>query len=514
MPQYLFHDSLATTAKAVPDKVAIIANGQRYTYQELYDSARCLARGLQDLGLQRGERVAVYMDNSWSCAVSIYAILLAGGVMMVMNPQTKAEKLTELLWDSEASFLLTDKGGIEDGLEGRAHLKWIVSTAAEADVSKQLLSFDEVLATAAPNPTDVGTIPLDLAALIYTSGSTGHPKGVMMTHQNMVFTMTSVIDYLRLTSEDRILNVLPLAFSYGLYQLFMSVTLGATLLLEHSFSFPMQIVEQFQKEQITVFPSVPTMFATLLSLAKKNNFTLPSVKCITNAADALPEQFTVPLQELFPNALIFKMYGLTECKRVCYLEPELVAQKPFSVGKAIPGTEIFLRSETGEPVPPGETGILHVRGPHVMLGYWKKPELTAHMLKAGRYPGERILCTHDQFRMDEEGFLYFVGRSDDIIKTRGEKVSPVEVENVLHGIPGIKNASVIGVPHEIFGEAVCAYVVLEDGSTLGEQAIKRACLAHLESYMVPSKIVFVSDLPKTGSGKVRKKDLRELSVKV
>ena len=190
----------------------------------------------------------------------------------------------------------------------------------------------------------------------------------------------------------------------------------------------------------------------------------------------------------------------------------MVAVRPTSVGRAIPGTEVFLLTPDGKPVPPGEPGILHVRGPHVMLGYWKQPELTDRMLKPGRYPGERVLCSHDVFTMDEEGYLYFVGRTDDIIKTRGEKVSPVEVEQVLHRIPGVREAAVIGVPDEMLGEAIRAFVVLEDGAVLTERDVKKACLAALESFMVPRDVVFLPELPKTANAKVRKKDLREVAV--
>jgi acyl-CoA synthetase (AMP-forming)/AMP-acid ligase II len=364
-----------------------------------------------------------------------------------------------------------------------------------------------------PSPRAAGVIPIDLAALIYTSGSTGNPKGVMLTHQSMLFAVGSITEYLRLGSDDRILNVLPLAFDYGLYQLLMAVALGATLVLERSFTFPVPVLARVAEEQVTVFPLVPTVAATLLALKKKrSDWVLPSVTRVTNTAAALPADFIARLAEIFPHALIFPMYGLTECKRVSYLEPEVVATRPTSVGKAIPGTEVFLLSPDGEPVLPKEPGILHVRGPHVMQGYWRQPELSARMLKPGRYPGERVLCTHDVFTMDEEGYLYFVGRTDDIIKTRGEKVSPVEVENVLHRVPGVREAAVIGVPDEALGEAIRAFVVPDEGATLTEQDVKKACLAALESFMVPRDVVFVPELPKTSNAKVRKQDLREVRV--
>jgi acyl-CoA synthetase (AMP-forming)/AMP-acid ligase II len=374
---------------------------------------------------------------------------------------------------------------------------------------QRIESFDQVVASSAPFAQSSGVIPLDLAALIYTSGSTGNPKGVMQTHRSMVFAAGSLIEYLRLGESDRILCVLPLAFDYGLYQLLMAITLGATLVLERSFTYPAQIFARMREQSVTVFPGVPTIYAMLLSTHARSPLSFPEVTRVTNTAAALPDDFVTRLREIFPNALIYKMYGLTECKRVAYLEPELADTKPGSVGKAIPGTEVYLLSPQGEPVPPGETGILYVRGPHVMVGYWKRQDLTDHMLKPGKLPGEKVLCTQDFFRMDEEGFLYFVGRSDDIIKTRGEKVSPVEVENAIHAIPGVREVAVVGIDDELLGQAIRAYVVLNSDVAMNDKQLRAACAARLENFMVPKEFVFLQELPKTATGKVSKKLLIE-----
>ena len=513
--QRLLPDTLLDSAARWPDKTALITESGRYTYADLLDSARRLARALQDRGVRRGDRVAIYIENSWPAVVAIYGTLLAGGALTVINPQTKEDKLAYMLADSEARVLVSDASHARmfgPALDHAPDLTWVVCADAPPECARPITALDDVLAATPPSPYTSGVIPLDLAALIYTSGSTGNPKGVMLTHQNMLFAVGSITEYLRLSSDDRILNVLPLAFDYGLYQLLMTVALGATLVLERSFAFPVAIMKRIPEENVTVVPLVPTIAATMLALNKSGEWVFPSVTRVTNTAAALPADFIPRLATLFPRALIFPMYGLTECKRVSYLEPEMAARRPTSVGKAIPGTEVFLLSPDGEPVPPGEPGVLHVRGPHVMLGYWKQPDLTAHMLKPGRYPGERVLCTHDIFTMDEEGYLYFVGRTDDIIKTRGEKVSPVEVENVLFKIPGVREAAVIGVPDEVLGEAVRAFIVLDEGATLTERDIKKACLASLESFMVPRDVVFRAELPKSTNAKVRKKDLREESV--
>ena len=508
-PQRLLHESLFEPAATTPDKPALVADGRSWSYAELSDAALRLARVLQDAGLARGDRVVIFMDNTAECAISLFGTLAAGGVFVVANPQTKTDKLTYLLEDSEAAFLLTESslGRIWRGaVEGVESLRGVFC-AAKGDDDGTAQDFGAALAAAEPAPRASGTIPVDLAALIYTSGSTGNPKGVMMTHANMVFTAGSVAQYLRLAEDDVIMNVLPLAFDYGLYQLLMAMRIGGTLVLERSFAFPAQTLKRIEEERVTVFPGVPTVYATLVSM--KSPGVYESVRRLTNTAAALPPSFHDALHERFPNALIFRMYGLTECKRVSYLEPELVDEKPTSVGKAIPGTEAFVLREDGTRVEPGESGILHVRGPHVMAGYWRSPELSAHWLREGPLPGERMLCTHDTFTVDEDGFLYFVGRTDDIIKTRGEKVSPIEVENALFAIDGVKEAAVIGVPDDVLGEAIRGYVVLEEGVALSEGEIIAVCRTKLESFMVPREVVFLDDLPKTPTGKVRKKSLTE-----
>lgn len=520
--QRLLHDALLTSTDLHAGKVAVVADGASYSYAALLDAALRLARALQDNGVRRGDRVAVYLENSWAAAVTVYGTLLAGATLTAINPQTKAEKLAYVLADSEASALVTERSLAPVFVAALAHapnVQCVICSGGLPDAATErspvdrrtFLDFDEALASAEPRPRGRGVIPIDLAALVYTSGSTGNPKGVMLTHQNMVFAAGSIAEYLRLDASDRIVNVLPFAFDYGLYQLLMTILLGATLIVERSFVYPVPVLRRVIEHQVTVFPIVPTIGATLLSLNRSSGWTFPGVRRVTNTAAALPAEFIPRLATVFPNALIFAMYGLTECKRVSYLEPERVLEKPTSVGRAIPGTEVFLLSADGAPVPAGEPGVLHVRGPHVMLGYWKQPELTAAMLKPGRLPGERVLCTHDFFTMDADGDLYFIGRSDDIIKTRGEKVSPVEVENVLHRIAGVREAAVVGVPDELLGEAIRAFVVLDEGASLTEQQVKRECMANLEGFMVPRDVVFVRELPKTATAKVSRRLLREFA---
>lgn len=511
--QRLLHDNLLQRggSKRTRDRIGLIVDGRSYTFGNLLDTAMHLAGALRCRGVDRGDRVAVYLENSWTCVVAIFGILIAGGVVVLINPQTKSHKLEFILRDCGAKVLVTHDQ-LTHGF--RAALRRLekpptvlcagVPAAGYSD-SVGLESIDEAIACARPLAEPASTIPPDLAAIIYTSGSTGTPKGVMQTHQSMVFTKASLIEYLRLTGNDRILCVLPLSFDYGLYQLLMAVALGACLVLERSFTYLGQILGRLRDERITVLPGVPTIFSTLLAAHRRDPLSFPSITRITNTAAALPEDFTPGLHAIFPNALIYKMYGLTECKRVSYLEPELVDARPGSVGKAIPGTEVYLLTTDGKPVQPGGTGILYVRGPHIMAGYWNRPDLTDQMLKPGKLPGERVLCTHDLFRMDHDGFLYFVGRTDDIINSRGEKVSPVEVENALHRISGVREAAVVGVPDPLLGEAVRAYVVIDTASDLTTQSIRVQSAEYLEPYMVPAQVILCGSLPRNPNGKVDKK---------
>lgn len=506
-PQRLVHESLLAAASAVPHKDAIVDEYKRRTYAELADDALRFARVLQDDGLQRGDRVALYLDNTALSAAAIFGVLLAGGVFTFINPQTKAEKLAVILNDSEASFLVAEahSTAITAAAVAKASCVSRVYVTRGEDATSDFADFDKSIEAVSPEPRAPGTIAPDLAALVYTSGTTGEPKAVMMSHAALVFTVESIAEYLRLDPDDRILSVLPLAFTYGLSQLLLTFRLAATLLLERSFAFPTRTLQRLREEEATVFPAVPTVWATLLGMSHEGPYR--SVRCLTNAAAGLPPAFHEGLRRIFPNAALFRMYGQTECIRVCYLDPERIDQKPTSVGKAIPGTEANVVDDRGRPVEAGEVGVLQVRGPHVMLGYWRAPQLTAERLREGPYPGGRILSTHDHFTIDEDGDLFFVDRSDDIIKSRGEKVSSVEVENAIHEIPGVRQAAVIGVPDDLLGQSVRAYVVLQEGVLLTEQEIIRACRAKLENFMVPRNVVLVEELPHTVSGKVRKKSL-------
>lgn len=283
-------------------------------------------------------------------------------------------------------------------------------------------------------------------------------------------------------------------------------------MLARSFTYPMQVFNRMNNEAVTSFAGVPTIFAMMLAQDAKQPLHFPSVRILTNAAAVLPVEFIPGIRRMFPQAGLYKMYGQTECIRSAYLNPALADIKPESVGCAIPGTELLLLDEDGQPVAPTEIGNLYVRGPHLMQGYWKQPEKTAEVLVPGLLPGEFLLKSGDLFRQDADGDFYFVARSDEIIKSRGEKVSPTEVENAIYSLSSVQEVVVAGIPDPILGEAVCAFVTIRDGENLSIQQIKHICNERLENYMVPKHIVLLPELPHTANGKLSRKLVLEQCV--
>ena len=508
-------DYLHHSARRLPDKTALVCDEQRLTYSEIEARSNALANALVSRDIERGDRVVVFADNTVEAVVAFWAVLKANAVVSVVNSLTKTGKLARLLNDCRAAALFTNArhaAVFKEAAARCAHLRTVivagtVEPARLAAVPHGISWNDAVHGQPTDRCPPRRNIDIDLAAIIYTSGSTGDPKGIMLSHRNMLTAATSITTYLESGEDDVILGVLPLSFDYGLYQMIMAFRMGARLVLERSFTYPAEVLKKVVTEKVTGFPGVPTIFAMMAEMKTLNEYDFSGIRYVTNTAAALPVKHILFLKDLFPAARIYSMYGLTECKRCTYLPPEDLDRKPASVGVAIPNTEIWIVDEHDNRLGSNQVGQLVVRGATVMKGYWGKPEATARRLRPGPLPGEQILYTGDYCRFDEDGYLYFVSRMDDIIKTRGEKVAPKEVENALMEIPGVREAAVVGMPDPILGEAVKAYVVLQDGAALTEKAIQIECQKRLETFMVPKQVKFVSDLPKTTTGKIKKTGL-------
>jgi amino acid adenylation domain-containing protein len=513
----LVQDFLINSAKRFPDKTALVCGDRRYTYARIYDQSTRLAHALIAMGLKRQDRVVIFCENSVESVVSLFAILMAGGIFVMLNPAMKAKKLAYILNNSGAAAVIAHESKsmvVREAAANAADLRYVVWTETAL---KQMLppsarttefEWNFLLSGAgssSPTPQFPRTIDVDLATVIYTSGSTGDPKGVMSTHGNMVAAARSITAYLENTPEDIILNTLPLSFDYGLYQLIMNCLFGGTLLLEQSFAFPYRVLERLVRERVTGFPIVPTMAALLLQMQTLEQFDFSALRYITNTAAALPVPHIRRLIELFPNVRIYSMYGLTECKRVAYMPPEKLSERPGSVGIPMPNCEVFVVDEEGREQEPNQVGELVVRGANVMQGYWNAPEESARRFRPGRYRSDTLLYSGDLFRKDEDGYLYFVGRKDDMIKTKDERVSPKEIENVICELDDVTEAAVIGVPDGILGQAVKAFIVLKNAAETTEKIILGHCRKNLEPFMVPKHLELRSSLPRTSSGKIDKK---------
>jgi len=502
----LAHELLDRCADATPDEVALIDASGSHSFQEMATDSSRAAGWLQAHGVGRGDRVMIVAENSAMVVMWVFATLRAGGVFVVVNPTTKSDKLAFLLEDSGARAVIVGAiGARELVLALRRSPTEVVSVVWLDEVpagSTGVASSDALAST--DELRDPETIDADLAAIIYTSGSTGAAKGVMLTHRNIVHNAWSISTYLDLRSDDVVMCLLPLSFDYGLFQIFMGAHVGFCVVLERSFAYPYDVLTRMADLRVTVLPGVPTIFASLLSVAPFERLDLSHLRLLTNTAAALPPSHIDRLRDAFPGAQVFAMYGLTECTRVCYLDPNRLDDKIGSVGKAMPNTEVYVADPEGRPVPPGVVGELIVRGASVMRGYWRRPRETEEWLKPGPNQGELVLHTHDRFRVDEEGFLYFVGRSDDILKTKGEKVNPLEIETVLYELSEVKEAAIIGVPDEIDGTAIKAIVVARAEAQIDVRAVRNHCRARLESFMVPKYIEVSDELPKTESGKIKK----------
>ena len=513
----LVNNFLENSAERLPDKIALITDEQRLTYREINQSANQLATALVDMGAQRQDRVVIFLDSSVESVISLFGILKAGAIFIMLNPTMKSNKLNYILKDSGASTLITQTTKariINEAIHDTPNLKNIIWAGKSGQLPAKLPSnigshlWEDAITGNVSSSVPVFIIDVDLATIIYTSGSTGEPKGVMSAHYNVVAAARSISQYLENVENDIILNVLPLSFDYGLYQILMASLFGGTVVLEKSFVYPYKVIERLFQERVTGFPIVPTMVAILLQMEDLSKFDLSSLRYISNTAAALPVAYIRKLRDLFPHVQIYSMYGLTECKRVSYLPPDQIDQRPGSVGIAMPNEEVFIVDLQGNEVGPGEVGELVIRGSNVMQGYWNAPEETARVYRPGRYRGDAMLYSGDFFKKDEEGYLYFVARKDDMIKTRGERVSPKEIENALCDMEEVAEAAVIGVPDDIFGQAIKAFIVPVKDVNIAEEKVVKYCMKNLEPFMVPKYVEFRDSFPKSASGKIDKKQLR------
>ncbi len=509
----LIHHFVRCSAERFPGKEALVDGKERLSYLEVARRVAALAHGLRQAGANRGDRVGIYLDASVPQVLSIFGISQAGAVFVPINTTLFPEQLSHIAKDCGMKGLITTcakLASLTPVLRDIPSLKFVV-TVGDGEVTDSNLPtyiFDELCQIVPPAASREQSISRDLAAILYTSGSTGKPKGVMLSHANVMAGATIVSRYLEITDRDRILAVLPFSFDAGLNQLMTAFQQSGTIVLIN-FVFAREIVQTLLKERITGLAGVPTLW----SLLAQPNSTLqkqplPDLRYITNTGGAMPQAVLAALQKVLPSTKIYLMYGLTEAFRSTYLPPEELDRRPTSMGKAIPDTEILVINDQGKLCKPGEVGELVHRGPTVSMGYWGRPEDTAKCLRPNpllpREVGdcEKVCYSGDLVRMDEDGFLYYVGRRDTMIKSSGFRISPTEVEEGLFSSGKLCGAAVIGIPDDVLGQTIKAFVIPRDGESIDPEALLAHCGEKLPRYMVPKTIEVVDELPKTSSGKV------------
>lgn len=511
----LVHDFIFNSAERSPDADALSYQDQRMGYATLAREIEATANGLMDAGLGRGERLAVYLEKRLETVIALFSATAAGGVFVPVNPLLKAEQVAYILADCNVRILVTSPERLKllaPVLPTCHDLHTVVVIGAKGDLPVSLSNFNivlwETIRSNGGHHASCRTIDTDMAAILYTSGSTGKPKGVVLSHRNLVAGAMSVAQYLQNQPEDRILSVLPLSFDYGLSQLTTAFYTGATTVLMN-YLLPRDILTNVEEERISGLAAVPPLW---IQLAQLNWAKVGSLRYITNSGGAMPRTTLDQLRHALPKTQVFLMYGLTEAFRSTYLPPDELDRRPDSIGKAIPNAEILVLREDGSHCAPGEPGELVHRGALVSMGYWNDAAKTSACFKpvtsrpTGLTIPELAVWSGDTVQMDDEGFLYFIGRRDEMIKTSGYRVSPTEIEEVIYATECVGEAVALGVPHPVLGQAILVIATARKGVKPDPDNLTAICKSKLPGYMVPGRIdVREGDLPRSPNGKIDRK---------
>ncbi|WIG95676.1 class I adenylate-forming enzyme family protein [Myxococcus sp. SDU36] len=469
------------------------------SYADLAAITRRLGGWLAALGVRRGDRVVILTRNRVEVALAAFATARIGGVFAVLHGGIREQGLRKILDQvtPAVAFLDETTAHLAPAL-GAVPIVWVGGGAVppSGHLLERLLA-DEQRECPPFSGTDV-----DPVCLVYTSGSTGAPRGVTLSHDNILFVVAAIQARLQYAREDVVGVFVPLSFDYGLYQVFLAAQVGAAVFVGGAELAGPALVATLARQRVTVLPGVPTLFAALLMLLERGGTGGLVLRALTNTGAHLPASHVSRLRELLPGVLVFPMYGLTECKRVSILLPEELEAHPGSVGRALPGTEAMILDEVGRVVPPGGVGELVIQGRHVALGYWEAPEETALRYRPHPRNLGRVLYSGDLFRMDAEGFLQFVGRKDFLLKRRGFRIHPLEIEEVACALPGVAEA---GVAQEAGSDRLHLFVAAAGGPDAPpgrEAGVLDALSSRLETHKVPDRVHWVLELPRTPNGKL------------
>lgn len=483
-------------------KVALLSSERDYKYGDLIDGAGSVADFLVRSGGLRGDRVLLVLDNSFFWVVAYLGILRAGLVCVPLPPTATSEQLLYVLRDTEARFALLQSRSVGRHASVLHGVHVITDHGASAEQSWP--SLETIVSTSPPIMSVAACVdPGDLACLMFTSGSTGKPRGVMISHENIAANTASIVEYLKLTSQDRMMTVLPFHYCFGTSLLHTHLGVGASLVLDHKFLFPEKTLDRMIETGCTGFAGVPSHFQVLLHKTSLRSRHFPNLRYVQQAGGCLHDSFQKELAAALPGTQIFVMYGQTEATaRLSYLPPELHLQKVGSIGKGISGVKLAVLSADGTPVIIGQVGEIVAEGKNIALGYWRDPAETERTFRNGR------LYTGDRATVDEDGFIFIVGREKDFLKCGGTRVGCKQIEEELMKHPDLLEAAVVGVEDELLGEAVAAFLVFRPGCELQESQFRAFCKERLPFQLVPREIVVQDSLPKNESGKVLKEQLR------
>lgn len=515
MPE-LLGDLITHQAEGRPDAPALLYKDQVLSYQALAEQVQTCQGQLAELALSPGERVAVYLPKVPEAVIGMFASAALGAVFVPVNPLLKPQQVAYILNDCNVRVLITstDRHQLLAPVLGHCHdLHWVITTGSQHTQHTvdhyQLLPWQTAAAPPSRPAVPAPVIDQDIAAILYTSGSTGNPKGVVLSHRNMLAGARSVASYLANQANDRLLAVLPFSFDYGLSQLTCAFHSGASVVLM-DYLLPRDVIRAISRYGVTGLAAVPPLWNQLAELDWPAE-AQASLRYITNSGGAMPVATTTKLRKVLPNTAIYLMYGLTEAFRSTYLPPDQIDSRPQSMGKAIPNAEILVLREDGSECAPGEPGELVHRGALVALGYWNDPARTAERFKPipGRHPqlplAEIAVWSGDQVKKDEEGYLYFISRKDEMIKTSGYRVSPTEVEAVVYSAQLVSEAAALGLPHPQLGQAIVIVVATSQPDVASE--LLAHCQRELPNYMVPRQVIVTAALPRNPNGKIDRKQL-------
>ncbi len=506
-----FHHLVSEAAARHPEAPALTYGDRTVTYGELWREVAAAGAALHGLGLRRGERVAVHLDKRVETVVAMFAASAAGATFVPVNPLLKARQVAHILGDCEVKVLVTtpERLALLDDLGPVQH----VVLVGGGDPSDGVYRWEDLIGAPGGKLPDHGVLDIDMAAILYTSGSTGLPKGVVLSHRNLLAGAESVSTYLGNDGDDVILAALPLSFDAGLSQVTTAFHAGAHVVLVN-YLLPRDIVKLCAKHGVTGLTCVPPLWIALADLEWPAGAT-GALRYFANTGGRMPRATLERLRAIFPAAQPFLMYGLTEAFRSTYLDPAEVDRRPDSIGKAIPGAEILVVREDGTPCAPGEQGELVHRGALVSLGYWNDPVRTAERFKPA--PGrdaalptpEMAVYSGDVVVADEEGFLYFVSRKDEMIKTSGYRVSPTEIEEAVYDTGLVRDAVALGVDDPRIGQHIALVVSPPEGGDVDPDALRAVLGKQLPTYMVPRAVTVRGEIPRSPNGKFDRALIRD-----